>query len=114
MLVIRKAQMDVFGIYELKRFEDHMVLHLREKLSEDVKDIPEDILRNTIQKGISDSDKYGIRYEDDVERYIDLMFILGRDFDTAENSGWAGEVLKEEAMSPEERLDRIFELMGGF
>jgi hypothetical protein len=113
MLVIRKAQMDEFAKYELKRFEDHMVIHLREKLSEKVKDISEDMLRSTVQKGISDSEKYGIKSEDDVERYIDLMFILGRDFDTAESSAWAGEVLKEEAMSPEERLDKILELTGG-
>jgi len=97
--------------HEQKKFEDHMVFHLCQNLSEKVEDIPEDILRNTIQKGISDSERYEIRFEDDVERYIDLMFILGKDFDTEEESSWAGEILRKEEMSAEERLDTIFDLM---
>ena len=113
MLVIRKSQMDEFVKYELKKFEDFMVSHLRQELPEKVKDVPEEILRNIIQKGISVAENYGIRIEDDVKRYIDLMFILGEDFDTSEESIWAGELLKKEEMEPEERLNKIFELLEG-
>jgi len=113
MLMIRKSQMDEFVKYELKKFEDHMVLHLRQDLSEKVKDLPEETLRDIIQRGISVAEDYGIRIEDDVKRYIDLMFILGEDFDTSEESIWAGELLKKEEMEPEERLNKIFELLEG-
>jgi len=111
MLVIRKSQMDEFVKYELKKFEDFMVSHLRQELPEKVKDVPEEILRNIIQKGISVAENYGIRIEDDVKRYIDLMFILREDFDVSLETSWAGELLKNEEMSPEDRLAMILELM---
>lgn len=113
MLVIRKSQMDEFTKFELKKFEDSVVLHLRQDLPEKVKGLPEETLRDIIQRGISVAEDYGIRIEDDVKRYIDLMFILGQDFDTSEESIWAGELLKKEEMEPEGRLDKIFELLEG-
>jgi hypothetical protein len=105
--------MDEFAKYELKKFEDSMVLHLRQDLFEKVKGLPEEALRDIIQEGISAAEGYGIRIEDDVKRYIDLMFILGQDFDTSEESLWAGELLKKGEMEPEERLDRVFEVLEG-
>ena len=113
MLIIRQEQMDEFTKFELKKFEDSMVLHLRQDLSEKVEGLPGEDLRDIIQRGISVAEEYGIQIEDDVKRYIDLMFILGEDFDTSEESIWAGELLKKEEMEPEERLSKIFDLLEG-
>lgn len=111
MLVIRKYQMDEFTKYELKKFEDFMVRHLKQDLSKKVKGLPEETLRDMIQRGVSVAEEYGIRIEDDVKRYIDLMFILGEDFDVSPETSWAGELLRKEEMEPEERLNKIFDLI---
>lgn len=111
MLVIRKYQMDEFTKYELKKFEDFMVRHLKQDLSKKVKGLPEETLRDMIQRGVSVAAYYGIRIEDDVKRYIDLMFILGEDFETSTDFSWTRDILKKEEMEPEERLNKIFELM---
>jgi hypothetical protein len=105
--------MDEFVKYELKKFEDSMVIHLRQVFSNKIKGLPEEALRDMIQRGISVAENYGIRIEDDVKRYIDLMFILSEDFDTSVESSWTRDILKKEEMEPEERLNKIFDHLEG-
>jgi hypothetical protein len=108
MLKIRKEQMEIFGELMLRKFEDYMVVHIQDDFAEQVKETPEDALRATIQKGLSKTERYNIKIEYNIERYIDLMFILGEDFDTAEKTQWAGELLRNEQMSALERINRIY------
>lgn len=108
MLRIRKEQMDILGEYMLKKFEDYMVVHLRQRFAEQLKGTPEESIRTIVREGISKAKCYDIRIEHDVELYIDLMFILGDDFDTAEKTLWAGELLRNNKMLPRERIDGIY------
>jgi hypothetical protein len=108
MLRIRKEQMDILGEYMLKKFENYMVVHLRHRFAERLKGTPEEAIRAIVQKGISKANCYDIRIEYDVERYIDLMFILGDDFDTAEKTLWAGELLRNNKMLPRKRINGIY------
>jgi len=113
MLVIRKYQMDEFTKYELKKFEDSMVFHLKQDLAKKVKGLSEEAIRDMIQRGISAADVYGIRIEDDVRRYIDLMFILGEDFVTSVEFCWTKDILEKEEIEPAERINKIFNLLEG-
>ena len=108
MLRIHKEQMDILGEYMMKKFEDYMVVHLRQRFAEQLKDTPEEAIRTIVQKGISKAKSYGIRIEYDVERYIDLMFILGYDFDTSEKTPWAGELLRNKKIPLRERINSIY------
>ena len=108
MLRIRKEQMDILGEYMLKKFEDYMVVHLRQRFAEQLKGTAEEAIRTIVREGISKAKCYDIRIEHDVERYIDLMFILGDDFDTSEKILWAGELLRNNKMQPRERINGIF------
>ena len=108
MLKIRKEQMDILGEYMLKKFEDHMVVHVRQRFAEKLKDTTEEAIRTIVRKGISKAKCYDIRIEHDVERYIDLMFILGDDFDTSEKILWAGQLLRNNKMQPRERINGIY------
>jgi len=100
--------MKVLGEHMLRKFEDYMVGHLRQDFADQVKNTPEDSLRSTIQKGISKAERYDIRIEYNVERYIDLMFMLGHDFDVASGTKWAGELLNNKDMPPDEKINRIY------
>jgi hypothetical protein len=108
MLKIRKEQMDILGEYMLKKFEDYMVAHLRQRFTEQLQDTTDEALRTIVQKGISKAKCYDIRIEYDVERYIDLMFILGDGFDTAEKTLWAGELLRNTKLTHRERINGIY------
>lgn len=108
MLRIRKEQMDILGECMLKKFEDYMIVHLHQRFVEQLKDTPEEAIRTIVRKGISKAKCYDTCIEHDVERYIDLMFILGDDFDNAEKTLWAGEILRNNKILPRERINGIY------
>ena len=88
-----------------------MVNHLRQRFPEKTRDILDSILRATIKKGIRSAELYEINTEINVEKYIDLMFILGLDFDVSSKTKWAGELLSNKEMPPDERINRIYCLL---
>jgi hypothetical protein len=107
MLVMRKEQMDVFGNYEIKKFEDRMVLHLRSSLPEEAETITEEVLRQMIQTGIDKAESYQVTDEVDVERFLECMVRYGSDFDTDPKTSWAGEILRDEGFTGTEKMNQI-------
>jgi hypothetical protein len=52
-----------------------------------------------VRHGIQRAKVYGIKSRRDVCKYIDLMIVFGRDFDTNKRTGWAREILKRPGKS---------------
>lgn len=94
MLTIRNAQMAVFSRAEIKKFEDRMVIHLKKFFPRQCEALGEAQLRETIQYGIKRAAGYGITSKPDVYKYVDLMVVLGRDFDTDRRFPWASKILR--------------------
>ena len=94
MLTIRPEQLVVLSQPQVKRFEDWMLAHLKKFFPKESEVAGESGLRETIQHGIKQAATYGITTERDVCKYIDLMIVLGRDFDQDEKFPWAGQILK--------------------
>jgi hypothetical protein len=107
MLIIRKEQMEVFRRYVLQQFEDRMVTHLRTACHERLNDMPEAELRTMIQYGIAKADGYGVKAEDDVQRYLELMVVYGSDFDTNPQTSWAGDILRTANLAGSVKIDRM-------
>jgi hypothetical protein len=95
-LTIRQAQMDVFSQVEVQKFEDWMVSHLKQFFPRECRSLGEPQLRDLIQYGIKRAARHQITVERDVCKFIDLMIVLGRDFDTDERNVWAHEILAHE------------------
>lgn len=108
MLTIRKEQMAVFRGPAVKAFEERMVAHLGRCFPKQCRALSEPELRETIQYGIKAAAKYGIIIERDVCRYIDLMVVLGRDFDRDPKLPWASSILNNRALKdPGYKLERL-------
>jgi hypothetical protein len=95
MLTIRAEQFEVFSRLEVEKFEEWMIAHLRRFFPQQCAVAGEAQLRETIQGGIKRAAAYGMTAKRDVCKYIDLMIVLGRDFDTDNRYPWAGEILSE-------------------
>jgi len=93
MLTIRKEQMAVFAQAEIKKFEDRVVIHLKKFFPGQCHALGESQLREVIRYGIKRAAAYGITAARDVCKYIDLMVVLGRDFDTDKELPWVGAIL---------------------
>ena len=58
-----------------------------------VAEMDDDTLRETARLGALRGRGYGFTSEQDLARYVSLMFTFGRDFDTDPACGWARELL---------------------
>jgi hypothetical protein len=93
MLTIRQAQLAVLSQLEVEKFEDWTLAHLRKFFPKQCAALGERQLRETIRHGIRRAAHYGLTAKRDVCKYIDLMIVFGRDFDTDKRSRWASEIL---------------------
>src|SRR5438105_3713106 len=81
MLTIRRAQLAAFSRADAARFEQWMLDHLRKFFAKQCEAAGEPDLRETIRYGIERAAAHGFHSKRDICKYIDLMVVLGRDFD---------------------------------
>lgn len=94
-LTVRPLQMAVFSELEVRKFEEWMLVHLRRFFPRECRAADEKQLRETIQYGIERAAAYGVNSKRDVCKYIDLMIVFGKNFDTDPRYSWAGQILGE-------------------
>lgn len=107
--VVSDAHMEAFSKQQRKRFEDEMVLHLTREFPEEANRVGEDWLREMIREGVQSAEGYNILLERDVARYLELMLAISPDFDDSDKTPWAKDILTDERMTGQEKLDRICE-----
>ncbi|WP_129579793.1 MULTISPECIES: hypothetical protein [Sorangium] len=92
---IHSDQLTVFQQDALRRFEMDMVEHLRQ-FSPIHSDLMGDrALRELIRFGADQANRYGFSKRGPVRLYIELIFILGVDFDTDPQLPWTKEILRD-------------------
>lgn len=100
--------MEVFEEALLRNFEDEMVQHIKQFTPRQFKSIGEGGIRQVIRAGIERAKTYGLTNRGPVRFYIELMFMLGSDFDTDPQYSWADEILNDlgivDQMARAERL----------
>jgi hypothetical protein len=99
MLAIRREQWSIFSQTEVQKFEDWMVSHLQKFFPGNCRRMGEANLRQSIQHGIHRAGTYGITAKRDVCKYIDVMIVLGQDFDKDERIAWAARILQQQSGS---------------
>lgn len=108
MLKIRKEQNEELGKIALKRFEDSMVEHIKQFFPKYYEVLGEPTIRKVIQYGIDRAENYDFITERDVCLYINLVFLLGSNFDTDIQLSWAASILNDEKITdPATRIDNL-------
>lgn len=108
MLKIRKEQYEELGKISLKRFEDSMVEHIKEFFPNYYEIYEEPTIRKVIQYGIDRAENYGFTTERNVSLYVNLMFMLGSNFDVDPQLPWVVAILKDQLIiDPSTRIDRL-------
>jgi hypothetical protein len=109
MWTIRQGQVDAFKQVATNNFESRMVEHIAKFFPKQLVALGEQTARQTIQYGIQRAEAYGIVAERDVCKYVDLVFLFGRDFD--KEYVWAQNALTdEEVPEPAVRIGDLYEL----
>jgi hypothetical protein len=109
LLKIRDEQMKIFEQAAQRNFAGEMVGHVRQFAPRHSKIIGEHGVRQVVGMGMERARRYGLNNRGPVRFYIELMFMLGSDFDTDPQYPWASEVLNESNCPDQsERADRLF------
>src|SRR5712692_463144 len=87
-MVIRPEQIAQMRKLQEERFEDRMVEHLQHCFPRKCTALTKSGVRTEIRHGMQKARGYGFDNELEVCKYVNLMFIFCRDFDTTEEP-WA-------------------------
>lgn len=108
MLKIRKEQNKELGKIALKRFEDSMVEHLKQFFPKYHEIHSEPLLRKVIQYAFERAEDYDFTTQRNVCLYINLVFLLGSNFDRDPQLPWAEQILTDESITNSvTRIDRL-------
>ncbi len=115
MLKIRKEQIDELAKVSVKRFEDDMLAHVKEFFPGHYEIFGEPTVRRVIQYAVDRSEGYGFTTERNVCLYINLILLLGSNFDADVQYPWAEEILSDTTgADPAARADRLHDTATGY
>lgn len=112
MLLINKEQMAALKEKKRQSFVERMMDYLQQTFPEKTESLGEAGLREEIQNGMEMAEQYQMVTEREVARYIELMFYLGRDFDTSPQTPWAAPILRDRFSNAANRLRRLSRAAG--
>ena len=106
MLTIRPEQMKILSHEQVRKYVDRVAVHLKKYFPQRCEAQGDARLRDTIERGIRRAAGYGITTEREACKFIHLMIVFGRDFDTDPRHSWAREILRT-ANSPRARVELL-------
>ena len=99
MLTLRPEQLDALLRYvHSPSFEQEAFEHLGECFPEQVHALGSEATKDAIRHGIARSIVHGMYEPVDVLASLEVMFLLGRDFDTDDRLPWVREILRSDEL----------------
>jgi hypothetical protein len=110
MLIIRREQTDVLKQAARRNFEDRTTDHLKVFAPAHFKILGNARVRQVIQLGVDRAGSYSLFNREPVSLYIELMLMLGSDFDTDPQLPWVRKILTDETVSDQsERAGKLYD-----
>jgi hypothetical protein len=107
-LTIRDQQLRALGEHTADTFERKLMQHLREFFPGQTAAMDEAALRAVVEYGVARAGTYGIDAKRDLCKYLNLMFVFGRDFDVDPRFPWTRQSLDNMEIGPTLKLNRLY------
>ncbi len=104
MLTIRKKQMRVFENINEHAFIDRAVEYLINRYPVRCSELSEEDLQGSVKTAMFKGKEYRFETEETIILYLNLMYLLGFEFDKREQYAWTNEILTDYDLSPRTRL----------
>lgn len=111
MLTIRHDQMRSFGRTLRQRFIDSEIARVRAERPEQAGKVPDELIRQFVDNAIQRAAALHLVAVGDVQRFIDLTFRLGRQFEDDPAHQAVRRLLEAFEVSGRLRLDRVDKLL---
>lgn len=108
-MIIRNQQIQVIGKISREQFKHWMFDHLNEFFPEQCLVLGESGTLEVIDYGIDLAKEYEIIAQNDVCRFIDLLFCFGDKFWEDPDYPWAFEIMEKQDLQPSERVELLYQ-----
>ena len=104
MWTIRLAQLEALASARQRELENRAIAFLRREFPE-AEALAEQRLRESVDIALRKGETYRFGSEQEVRSYLELMFLLGFDFDEQPRFAWARQTLTDFELGPGTRLE---------
>jgi hypothetical protein len=111
MIVIRREQMQGFHEAGERKFIDEAIRLMRELWPNKCASFSEMELIDLIQNRVAEAHLYGISDDQQIFRYLNILFMLGKEFPNEKDHPWAMEVLNSNDLSSEQKVGRLWSVI---
>lgn len=108
-MIIRKEQFDAFEEAMRRNFENEMIGHIKKFAPARASSIGDEGVRDVVVKGVDQAELYDFDRRGSVCLFIEMMFMLGSEFDTDPQYPWAAEILGDAQTEQMDRADRLYD-----
>ncbi len=110
MPIIRTSQMFELGASSKERLIQEQVARIDQSLPDVTATMAPGEVEQSVHLAIQKGEQYGLKEWTGICRYLDVMYILGFDFDEDSRYEWAREKLEDQDLSEHEKMDQVTEL----
>ena len=111
MFKLRKEHLEAFEAQVVGLFAKRVVAHIKTVWAAEYAELGEAAVVESARAGIQRAAALGLLSEHDVVRFVDLGFILVKDFETNPLCGWTRTILADRALAPHAKLERLYQRM---
>jgi len=111
MFRLRKEHLAAFEAHVVNLFLVRLTTHVKTVWPAECSELGEVALGEMVRAAVQRGSALGLSTEHDIARYVDLSFILAKDFETHPLAGWARGILADRLLSPRMKLERLYQRM---
>ena len=111
MFKLRKEHLEAFEAEVVRLFATRVIAHVKVVWPAECGELGDATVASLVQSAIQRAAAIGLSTELDIVRFVDLQFILVKDFDTNPLSGWTRPILADRKLAPAEKLQRLYSRM---
>jgi hypothetical protein len=108
MLKLRPQHLAAFEAHVVNQFATRALAHVKAVWPAETAGLGDAVVGQLVREGIQRAAALGLTSEFDVIRYVDLTFILVKDFETNPLAMWTRPVLADRTLTPTAKLDRLY------
>jgi hypothetical protein len=111
MLKLRKEHLAAFEAHVVNLFISRAISHVKGVWPAECEEMGEAVVNEMIRNAIQRATALGLSTEYDLVRYLDLSFVLAKDFETSPLAAWTRPILTDRSLAPRMKLDRLYQRM---
>ena len=111
MFKLRKEHLDAFETQVVRLFASRALAHVKAVWPAECRELGDPALTQIIAAGIQRAAALGFSVEHDVIRFIDLNFLLAKDFESNPLASWTKPILADRALASTAKMDRLYQRM---